>query len=343
VTRAAIACAVLAMLAIAACKRRQDSSSPPASSKSKAPPAKPLVPRDTPNQCQPHGAHTCYGDAVVECNANGSIGPTVQACKAGCRSGACIDSCATQGAELVYVVDNERDLLSFDPTRLDGEPLHVIAKLACPGTDSHPFSMAVDRGGIAWVLYQDGQLYRVSIVDGHCAAAPMSNAGGPALFGMGFTHQGSGSDDEALYTVHDGAGAFGVLDTASEPAVWTTRGTTRTSSKPDMSPDLTGTRDGELFGYFPSSSGPSEIQQLDLATGRPTGQELVVPSTGGHANAWAFAHWGGVFYVFATYDHKSSIYAVHRKTGTASVVRDRIPYEITGAGVSTCAPELEAQ
>ncbi|MBK9033537.1 MAG: hypothetical protein IPL61_20110 [Myxococcales bacterium] len=58
-------------------------------------------------------------------------------------------------------------------------------------------------------------------------------------------------------------------------------------------------------------------------------------------SSYAFAHWGGVFYVFTTADGTSSVHAVHMKTGAQEEVATDLPMRIVGAGVSTCAPLLE--
>jgi hypothetical protein len=246
--------------------------------------------------------------------------------------------CAVHGSELVYVVDHAGELLSFDPRRLPEDPFQLVAKLTCDDGFG-PFSMAVDHSGIAWVRYDDGQLFRVSILDGRCALAGLDGNDGEG-FGMAFVHVGSGSDDEVLYTAARGDGEFGTIDTAQATPAWHRVGTTLHGSDANA-PDLTGTRDGELFAYFPETGAPSFVQQLDTRTGAPKGRRWNLPTRGTEAQAWAFAHWAGVFYVFATFDDNTAVYAVHRKTGKAEVVRDHVPYKITGAGVSTCAPELE--
>ena len=141
-------------------------------------------------------------------------------------------------------------------------------------------------------------------------------------------------------TTPPSAGGFGRLDTAGPTATWHGLGTT-IADETANAPDLTSTRDGELFGYFPETGGSSFVQQIDVKSGAPTGRKWNVPTRGSEAQAWAFAQWGGVFYVFATFDDKNNVYAVHRNTGKAEVVRTDTPYRVTGAGVSTCAPEVE--
>ena len=62
----------------------------------------------------------------------------------------------------------------------------------------------------------------------------------------------------------------------------------------------------------------------------------------------AFAQWGGVFYIFATVDDpddfesNSTVRTVDRTTGRYRTIMTHVPYRISGAGVSTCAPERDA-
>ena len=46
--------------------------------------------------------------------------------------------------------------------------------------------------------------------------------------------------------------------------------------------------------------------------------------------------------VLASFDGDSTVYAIHRTTGAIEKVRSGLPNRIVGAGVSTCAPLLEA-
>ena len=59
--------------------------------------------------------------------------------------------------------------------------------------------------------------------------------------------------------------------------------------------------------------------------------------------AWAFAHWGGVFYIFATTTPgdpfpPNSTLRTMKLDGTYKLEHERLPWVIVGAGVSTCAP-----
>src|SRR6185295_73512 len=73
--------------------------------------------------------------------------------------------CPDAAATLVYTITSSYELQSFDPaTGL----FRLISRIACPAGDATPFSMAVDRRGIAYVLFTDEHLYRVSTLTGAC-------------------------------------------------------------------------------------------------------------------------------------------------------------------------------
>jgi hypothetical protein len=57
-------------------------------------------------------------------------------------------------------------------------------------------------------------------------------------------------------------------------------------------------------------------------------------------NAWAFAHWGGDFFIFfkSDFDVASSIWKVSGANGQLTQEVVNTGHVITGAGVSTCAP-----
>ena len=327
------AIAVGFVVAFAGCPRRQDN---PRAQRAHAP-----HDAGVEEQCNPRYRNACGDDdTLVACNADGTFGSVVKQCENGCRRGACAETCATQGVELVYLVDDRNHFLSFDPTALpDGDPFHPIGTLDCEaGSGGSPFSMAVNRKGIAWVLYTSGLLYRVNIVDGHCTRPGLQpGPDAPYVFGMGFSTNGA-AGGETLYATDAVTGnTLASIDTTSVPPRWTP--IARITPGQSQNPELTGTGDAKLFGYFPGP-GRGFVQELDKASGQLLGARHELGGTG-NVQAYAFAHWGGVFYVFASDQSTSSVYSVRRKTGEFAVVRAQIPYRIVGAGVSTCAPELE--
>jgi hypothetical protein len=201
--------------------------------------------------------------------------------------------------------------------------------------------MAVDRVGIAWLGYHNGKLHRASIFDGQCSTSGAAPRGGSRTFGMGFVSDGPKATTEKLF-VAGGAGApdaksLATLDLSGTPATWRT---IASIDVPGEHPELTGTGDGRVFAYFPSP-GRGFVQELDRTTAKPIGTRWTLEAKARHVESYAFAHWGGVFYVFTTAEGNSAVHAIHMKTGKQELVKDDLPKRIVGAGVSTCAPLLE--
>jgi hypothetical protein len=74
-------------------------------------------------------------------------------------------------------------------------------------------------------------------------------------------------------------------------------------------------------------------------------QTWTMPALVDTVRAWAFAHWGGRFYVFVTTqslfgEPTSQVHRLDPAAGAVDVILPSIPYVIVGAGVSTCAPVI---
>src|SRR6185436_5021764 len=118
-------------------------------------------------------------------------------------------NCETTGNDLIYVVSDSYQLMSFDPSELpDNDPFTPIGQLNCPAgtpwpgysSPATPFSMSVDRDGSAWVLYTSGEIFKASIADASCTATGFApGQHDMQLFGMGFASDTAGSDAETLF------------------------------------------------------------------------------------------------------------------------------------------------
>jgi len=314
-------------------------------------------------QCDPSLGNACNGNDVVTCNPDGTYGSTVESCMQGfaCSSGMCQTACTADGVDLVYVVDEQNDFMSFDPRLLPGNPFTKIGTLDCPTTGGSiqmgggtvtPFSMSVDRDGVAWVLYTNGQLFNVSLVTAACTSANNTvGASNMELFGMGFSTDTPSGMTEKLFLAGGGNAAQpnGNLawdDTHGGNLTPTIVGTLTATS--DYSPELTGTNEAKLYGFYPNLATPAFVQEIDKTSGMPTGQTWPLGTSGLGANIrdWAFAQWGGVFYIFVTTtdsngnNANSTVRAIDRMSGTYTVPLTNLPYNIDGAGVSTCAPTV---
>ncbi|HUS30780.1 MAG TPA: hypothetical protein VMZ53_19855 [Kofleriaceae bacterium] len=314
--------------------------------------------------CDPStfGGMTCNGNAVVSCNADGTFGQTVTTCGNGmeCRDGSCKNACTADGVDLVYVVDEMNDFMSFDPRLLPGDPFHKIGTLSCPHNNTSiqtgnnvamPFSMSVDRDGVAWVLYTTGELFKVSLQDASCTKANNTiGASSMFLFGMGFALDAPMVDTEKLFLAGGNRDPsttprrLGWDDTHGNNLTPTNVGNIAAAS--DYSPELTGTAEAKLYGFYPRIAQVPFVQEIDKSTGAAVGQTWNVGTTGLGTGIrdWAFAQWGGVFYVFITTEtngvRNSTVRSVDRASSAYKVELQNLPYYIDGAGVSTCAPAV---
>lgn len=331
------------LVALVACGNPERSEQPPAPT-SAEPSKKPShTPSETPAvvtakpQCK-RGSTTCSGDDVMMCE-DGVNRRMITSCRGGCRDGACVETCGANDVELIYVVDGDnRTLLSFDPKRLPADPFKQIGRLSCDSSEG-PNSMAVDRTGIAWVGYNSGLLYQASLLDAHCFSRAAAPVGAPTKkFGMGFVTDGPKAATEKLYVVEYGGKDVATIDTSVFPTRWISQG--QLAAVREYPPELTGTSEGRLYGYFPTETNRGYVQELDRR-GNAIGRRWNLPANTGHVGAWAFAFWGDVFYVFVTFDGVNEVHAIHRRTGKQELAVKGSAHRIVGAGVSTCAPLLE--
>ncbi|MEO6775149.1 MAG: hypothetical protein ABI467_19450 [Kofleriaceae bacterium] len=301
------------------------------------------------DRCDPAVPRICMGEDVVECGTDGHLGRRLRACHKGCSDGRCEQTCEDDNTKLIYLVSTNNDFLSFDPRKLPGDPFHRIGKLRCRAEGS-PFSMSVDRNGTAWVLYGDGELFKVNINDARCQPTAFNpGATGSRTFGMGFSTDKAGGDSEKLYVADNNfTNQLSSIDTAHDLHPHRI-GTLTAISDQDQNPELTGTSEGRLFGFYPSLTEPSFVQEINRSTAGPAGKKWPLGSTSlGAIDAYAFAQWGGVFYIFATisdpdtFEQNSTVRTVDRTTGKYRTIMTHIGYRISGAGVSTCAPERDA-
>jgi hypothetical protein len=249
-----------------------------------------------------------------------------------------VDRTGCQDADetYVYVVTEQYELLSFFPPTLQ---FTSIGKLACPsaGTTT-PFSMAVDRKGVAYVVYTDGKLYRVSTATGACIGTSyVPDQLGFHNFGMGFASDFGGPAEHLYVSENSNSDTvnLGRIDIA----------TMKLALVGPFNPviprsELTGTGDGRLFAFWPNAgvgATGSHIAEVNKATAEVVGKSDLTIGSG--FDAFAFAFWGGEFWIFTGQSDNPSVVTRFRPSdGTAAMVTTH-PSTIVGAGVSTCAPQ----
>lgn len=244
--------------------------------------------------------------------------------------------CVDANETLVYILGDNGDLYAFDPRDFSAR---LVGPILCPSS-STPFSMAVDRQGVAYVVFQDGELFRVSTRTAACAATGfVANQQNIDTFGMGFaSNQGGPAETLFVSPSTDTTDVFapGQLGTIGLP-----------SFDLDLidrfdpgitASELTGTGDGRLFAFYTYDQGDTTfIGQIDKETAQVVAESPIpgVSMRGG----WAFAFWGGDFYTFTGGGRglTSVVNRVRPSDGTVTQVAT-IGVNVVGAGVSTCSP-----
>ena len=246
------------------------------------------------------------------------------------------NGCA-DGTELVYVIDQFSARLSqFDPST---KTFTDLGYMNCPATSgATTFSMSVDRSGTAWVLYSSGELFRVAILNNlACTSTTWHGTSNLKVFGMGFSTDEPGGTTETLYV---GGGLAQVQSSYTLAKLDTvTMSATPVGTETEL-PEMTGTGAAELWGYMPEAS-TARIVKFDRTNGAAL-QTFMEPTLGGTGAGYAFAQWGGDYWVFLirSGEPSTNVYQVDGMTGAIKSTTPTTGRTIVGAGVSTCAPTV---
>ncbi|MBK8995391.1 MAG: hypothetical protein IPM35_06475 [Myxococcales bacterium] len=237
-------------------------------------------------------------------------------------------------SQYVYVLDSAAKLYKFDPPALTFTP---IGTLNCPaGVLDTPFSMAVDRNANAWVVYTNGNLFKVDTKTAGCTPTSFTpGQAGFVTFGMGFSTEGAGSTKDTLFVSQSdfAGGTTGLASIDTQSLVLTPIGM---YDLLNARAELTGTGDGKLFGAFEGA--PYKVAQIDKSNAKiiSAAPQAPVQSSPGGSN-FAFAFWGGSFWLFVGPGTSTDVFQYDPKAGS-TVKQKSESFAIVGAGVSTCAP-----
>jgi len=243
-----------------------------------------------------------------------------------------INECPDAGATLVYVIGAGNELFSFYPPTLS---FTLVGQVSCT-QNSTPFSMAVNRGGTAYSVFSDGELFQVSTKNAACQPTSYTPSQlGWTNFGMGYATLPDGGDSLFVVEVDfkNPSQGLGTIDTSDFTL------SKVGSFQPDLTPEceLTGTGDGRLFALcLPSDDSSAILAQIDPLTAKVVGEDQL--SLGGGGQALAFAFWGGDFWIFTAPSSQTTVtkYDPVTKQLTPETTLNAV---IVGAGVSTCAPQ----
>jgi hypothetical protein len=255
-------------------------------------------------------------------------------------------------AKLIYIIDSNGTFSSFAPNQKDVTQSTItdLGKLTCPTKNSgQPFSMSVDRMGTAWVEYiaadstfgtfQGGEMFNVSTKNvSSCTATSYMSGQGFQEFGMGFVADAPMSSSETLFVAGgDAPTVINMMPSVSLGTYSTAAQSINVLVALKGRPELTGTGDAKLWAFFPDAQNP-RISQLDKTMGTESGT-IALNMLQGMPMAWAFAFWGGDFWVFLKKDMEQATTVYHVVGATGAVTSwPLMGRSIGGAGVSTCAP-----
>lgn len=284
---------------------------------------------------------------------NGNTGPDASNVGSGSGSGN-QDGCS-DAAKLIYVVDSNNKLSSFDGAT---KTFKDLGTLSCPAASgAQPFSMGVDRNAMAYVLYSgvdqltgsvtSTEIFKVDTTQASLPCTKTTFAGTAEFkqFGMGFSTDSATSTTDTLFIV----GSPGTGTGTTKMATLDVSSMAVTMKGPVTGdPELTGTGSGELWGFFPSNTAGTtdpKIAKFDK-TNATTSTSYTLSALKAPPAAWAFAFWGGDYWVFLAKSSggiiptagKTVVYQVDGSNGTIKSMTDTMTRTIVGAGVSTCAP-----
>jgi hypothetical protein len=249
---------------------------------------------------------------------------------------------STDATSLIYVMSAQNELYSFNPTT------NQFVDIAPTNCKDVPHAIAIDHNGNAYLATYAASgdngtvedLQHLDLSTGNCTDLSYGAQHGFFVFGMAFSTNGSGSA-ETLYL--QGAADFGstsglaTLDTNTFELT-----VLPNAAKPIMGGQLTGTRDGRLFGLFHTTDDSTApyFGEIDKTNGNPMSslqQSQITPED------FEVAYWGGGFYFFTSQGYTSPQETiVMRYDATAQTSTKVATLEnaiILAAGVSTAAPQ----
>jgi hypothetical protein len=247
-----------------------------------------------------------------------------------------VNTVCTQAGQFIYTVDSNGTFARFDPKTLTSVD---IDSLSCP-TLASPFSMNVDQKGIAWIIFDDGNLFRVDTATAACTSTSyLPGQHGFNTYGMGSVFDSSSGIDTLYLSSGTPTATVSQLGTLAYPGLTITQ----VANVPLGWLELSGTGDGQLWGYAPtgSSSGGPLLTRINRTSGVLIEKYDLpeITTIGG----FAVKFFGGSFFIFVGPDvwkvDRSALLPGHT---TATVPAKRVlttpGRDVVGAGVSTCAP-----
>ncbi len=246
----------------------------------------------------------------------------------------------------IFVLSDNSELFKFFP---ETNQFVNLGAFNCGGM-TNTFSMAVDRLGFAWVMFNtpQGEIWKLDVTDVSNCIDPGYNQGQQAVnyFGMAYVSKNQNDQCDQLYgNTFDGFGGFSegpnigdFITVDPDTLILSKLGKTNFNGA-----ELTGTGDGRAFMF--GGANPAKLVQVDKSNGAFL--EVTPLGTLELTNAFAFAFFAGDFYMFTESDKNPLLSKVthydyddsdNNGIKDLTTVVMTAPIRIVGAGVSTCAP-----
>lgn len=181
--------------------------------------------------------------------------------------------CPDAGSTLIYVIGAANDLYSFYPPTLTFTKIGTVACM----TTSSPFSMAVNRLGVAFSVFTpDDNLFQVSTANAACQSTTYTpNQMGFDMFGMGYASNPDGG--ESLYVIQvdftNPSMGLGTIDTTA--FTFSFIGTFSPNLTPEC--ELTGTGDGRLYALCLPKNGTGSTLARSIRPRRRSSARISSP------------------------------------------------------------------
>jgi len=245
----------------------------------------------------------------------------------------------------IFVLSDNAELWKFFP---ETKQFQELGAFNCGGM-TNTFSMAVDRLGYAWVMFNNpqGDIWKLDVTNVNNCIDPGFNQGqqGVNFFGMAYVSNSASDVCDKLYgNTWNGIGGFGegpnigdFLTVDPDTLQLSKLGKTNFNGA-----ELSGTGDGRAFMF--GGANPAKLVEVDKTNGAFL-ETTPLPGLN-LTNAFAFAFFAGDFYLFTESNNPllSKVTLFDYDDSDMNGQQDlttyvaQAPIRIVGAGVSTCAP-----
>jgi hypothetical protein len=274
-------------------------------------------------------AATSAGTYIVQLNVTDDSGCSLEPATISIEVAALPPECGPS-TQFIYLIDENANLYQFSPPT---QTLTQVGPINC-GSGFSPETMAVDRRGIAWIE-GEGNLYELDTGTLTCWPSDFDvSQTGSDYWGSCFALNAPRTPAETYYIQYSGVLSSINPTTLALSEIGTLTGLINNDLQ-GSGAELTGTANGNLFGFFPSN--PWVLAQIDKSNADILSQLPlpIITMDAANADGWAFASWGEDFWFFVSAGSVTKVFHYDASTATTSLAT-QIAAGMDGAGVSPC-------